>query len=175
MHIYKLGKTDAGYILSMLSIGLIAGSIILSIISNRLLKSRKKVLIISSAITSLITALLAFNTNGFSELSLYILCFFLGMSSGSISVISFTYVKELFPIEIAGTSTGLVNLFPFAGGAILQQVIGSILEYYGKTGNVFNLKGYEQGFLALFICALISLIFSILIKDTFKNHIVHED
>jgi hypothetical protein len=43
---------------------------------------------------------------------------------GGFLVVSFAQIKELFPIAIAGTSTAALNIFPFSGGAILQQVSG---------------------------------------------------
>ena len=37
------------------------------------------------------------------------------------------FIKELFPIAMAGTSTAALNLFPFAGGAILTTIAGFIV------------------------------------------------
>ena len=53
---------------------------------------------------------------------LYLICLGLGMFASAIVVIGFTTAKELFPVQIAGTATGLVNLFPFAGGARLLAI-----------------------------------------------------
>jgi len=81
-------------------------------------------------------------------------------------VIGFTANKELFPVQMAGTATGIVNLFPFAGGAIFQPVLGVALENYGKVDGKFTLAGYEKAFLILFACALVALIASFYIKET---------
>lgn len=169
MDVYGLTKTEAGSILSLLAIGMIIGSPVLSIVSNRLLKSRKKVIVISSVLTCFLSGLLAFHTTGLSIATLYIICFFLGTFSSAVVVIGFTTNKELFPVAIAGTSTGLINLFPFAGGAVFQQVLGAILESQGKVNNAFTIEGYKLSFLALFICAIIALFFSLFIKETYRR------
>jgi sugar phosphate permease len=69
-------------------------------------------------------------------------------------------------VQIAGTSTGLVNIFPFAGGALFQPFLGYLLERPGKTGDAFTLMGYKHAFLALFICALIAFAACLFLKET---------
>jgi sugar phosphate permease len=165
--VYKVNKTEAGAILSMLSLGMIAGSPLLSLLSNRM-ASRKRVILVGACINCIITALLAFKTTGLSIQALYILCFCMGVFTSAIVVIGFTSSKELFPIAIAGTSTGLINLFPFAGGAVFQQIIGHVLQSHGRVNNAFTVQGYESAFLALFVCSIIALFFSLRIKETFR-------
>mgnify|MGYP001816228865 FL=1 len=83
-------------------------------------------------------------------------------------VIGFTTNKELFPVQMAGTATGLVNFFPFAGGAVFQPVLGYVLEQHGKVGNAFTIAGYRQAFLVLFLCSVIALCASFFIKETLE-------
>jgi sugar phosphate permease len=72
-------------------------------------------------------------------------------------------------VQIAGTSTGLVNLFPFLGGAIFQPVLGLILESYGETAGSFTVEGYEAAFFILFCCSCIALVSSLFITETVKR------
>ena len=58
---------------------------------------------------------------------------------------------------MAGTATGIVNLFPFAGGAVFQPVLGYVLEHYGRVNGNFTLAGYHTAFLVLFGSGLIGL------------------
>jgi sugar phosphate permease len=81
-------------------------------------------------------------------------------------VIGFTTTKELFPVQIAGTSTGLVNLFPFAGGALFQPLLGYVLERAGRVGMAFAVSGYKQAFLILFVCGRISFLACLFLKET---------
>jgi len=167
MHVYGLSKAKAGHILSMLAIGMVVGSPFLSFLSDRVFRGRKLVLVLSSFIVLCLTAILAFATDRLSVATLYLLCFGFGIFSSAIVVIGFTTTKELFPVQIAGTSTGLVNIFPFAGGALFQPFLGYLLERPGKAGDAFSLIGYKQAFLALFICGLIAFLACLFLKETF--------
>ena len=166
MQVHGLTKGEAGKILSMLAIGMIVGSPLVSYLSNRVFRGRKPVLVLSSTVLVLLTGLLAFCTGRLSIPALYAICLGLGMFSSAIVVIGFTTTKELFPIQIAGTSTGLVNLFPFAGGAVAQPVLGYVLERAGRKGDAFSLAGYEQAFLLLFFCGVIAFLASLCLKET---------
>ena len=82
----------------------------------------------------------------------------------------FTATKELFPVEIAGTSVGTVNLFPFLGGAVFMPLLGRVLDYYPTvSANGFSLEGYRKVLLILLMAALISLLCTFLMKETYKK------
>jgi sugar phosphate permease len=166
VQIYGLEKGQAAQILSMLAIGMIVGSPLLSYVSNTILHARKPVIVISSAVVLALTAALAFYTPHIPVLGHYAICFGLGVFSSAVVVIGFTANKELFPVQMAGTATGLVNLFPFAGGSVFQPVLGVALESYGKIDGKFTLAGYEKAFLILFLCAVVALIASFYVKET---------
>ncbi len=154
--IYGMGKVESGKILSMLAVGMVVGSPLLSFLSDMVFRSRKKILLLSGIVLMLLTGILAFFTNQIPTFGLYLIYFFLGLFSSAVVVIAFTMNKELFPLRIAGTATGLINLFPFAGGAVFQPLLGHILEKHGKIDGVFTLAGYQSAFLVLFVAALIA-------------------
>jgi len=116
-----------------------------------------------------ITATLSFAADRIPVFGLYLICLGLGMFSSAIVVIAFTTTKELFPVQIAGTATGLVNLFPFAGGAIFQPFAGYLLERSGSVNGAFTLAGYQQMFNYLLISAAIAMIACCFIKETFPD------
>lgn len=169
MQVYAYSKQQAGQILSMLAIGMIVGSPLLGYISNNLFKARKPVMVLSSGIMLLIAAALAFYTERMPLTLSYLLCLAMGVFGSAVVVVAFTTTKELFPVQMAGTATGLVNLFPFAGGAIFQPVLGLVLERYGRTGGAFTLAGYRQAFFILFLCAVAALLASLLMKETLNQ------
>ena len=150
----------------MLAIGMIVGSPLQSYVSNNVFRARKPVLVISSAVVLVLTAALVFFTQQIPLSGLYALCFGLGVFSSAIVVIGFTANKELFPVQMSGTATGIVNLFPFAGGAIFQPVLGVVLEHYGKVDGNFTLAGYQKAFLILFACAVVALVASFFVRET---------
>ena len=169
MQVYGLSKGETGRILSMIAVGMVVGSPLLSFLSNRVFRGRKPVIMISSMILLGITALLAFYTQSMSVPALYLLCLGLGIFSSAIVVIGFTSAKELFPVYMAGTSTGLVNLFPFAGGAVFQPLLGYLLELHVQTDGTFSVEGYRLAFLVLFACSIISVGSTFFLRETLSR------
>ncbi|MFC1798519.1 MFS transporter [Thermodesulfobacteriota bacterium] len=171
-HVYGYSEGQDGHILSMLAVGMIVGSPLLSYLSNNVVKARKPLLVFSSAVMVIITAVLTFLTDQCSIFGLYLVCLGTGVFGSAVVVIGFTSTKELFPVQMAGTATGLINLFPFAGGAVFPPILGYILERHGRVGDAFIASGYRQAFMVLFVCAVIALISSLFVKETLAKESV---
>jgi len=168
-HVYNLDRAGAGQVLSMLAVGLIAGGPTQTWLSNRVCKGRKPVLIISSLVTSGLTGLLVFATADMSLNVLSLICFLMGMFTSASVVIGFSATKELFPVQIAGTAIGLINLFPFAGGAVFQPVLGWILQRHEVSENVYSVAGYQSAFVVLLCCGLTALCCAGIMRETMKD------
>jgi len=169
IQVYGLTKAEAGQILSMIAIGMILGSPLLSYLSNEVFRGRKPVLIMGSVVVVILSGLLTFMTDRIPLFGLYILCLGLGVFASAIVVIGFTTAKELFPVQMTGTAVGLANLFPFLGGAIFQPILGYILESHGRVGDAFTISGYQKGFLILLLCATVAFISTLFLKETLKE------
>jgi len=165
MQVYGLSKTEAGGVLNMVAVGLIVGSPVLSVLSDKVLVSRKKVMIISSLAVALVMLALTVFTDRIPLAFLYGVFFALGMFAAAIVVIAFTATKELFPLEIAGTSVGAVNLFPFAGGAVFQPLLGYILEITGGAG-AYSVAAYRSAFLFCLAASIIAFVSVLFMKET---------
>ena len=168
MHVYGMDRAQAGHILSMMALGLVVGGPLLSWISDRVLGRRKPVLVATAIAMVGMTALLAF-CGGLPVWGLYLFFFMITVCGNAIGAIAFTMNKELFPITIAGTATGLVNLFPFIGGAVFQPFLGYLLERHNKVGDIFPLAAYHSAFFSLFICALIALAAALCSRETLNQ------
>ena len=166
IQVHGLPKEQAAHVLSMLAVGMIIGSPLLSSLSTSVFKARKPVIVMSSTVTLAITLILYYFTDSIPIIGLYLVCLGLGIFSSAIVVIGFTTNKELFPVEMAGTATGLVNLFPFAGGAVFQPILGHVLEAHGRSGGAFTLAGYQHAFQILLGCAAVALVASLFLKET---------
>jgi MFS family permease len=153
----------------MLAVGMIFGSPLQSYLSNKVLNGRAPVIVISSVVVLGLTAALAFRTASIPVFALYLLCLLLGVFGSAVVVIGFTAAKELFPVRMAGTATGLINLFPFAGGAVFQPILGWVLERQGRVGDSFTLAGYQQAMQVLFVCAVIAAASGLFMKETLKK------
>jgi len=169
IHVYGMSKDEAGRILSMMAAGLVVGGPLLSWLSDRLFRGRKPVLVLTSSGMVIMTGLLVVFTTSIPVWGLYLFFFMLTVCGNATGVIGFTMNKELFPVAIAGTASGLVNLFPFIGGAVFQPFLGYILEKSAADGGVYTPDAYQSAFIALFICAWIALAAALCSRETLKK------
>lgn len=144
------------------------GSPLQTWLSSHLFKARKPALILSSVVSLGIASLLVMRTADLSLPSLVALCLLMGAFTSASVVIGFSATKELFPKQITGTAIGLINLFPFAGGAIFQPLLGMILQHHTTLDGSYAVKGYQQAFSVLLGCTLIALLASLLSKETLR-------
>jgi sugar phosphate permease len=170
MHVYGMSRSEAGHILDMIAVGIIVGSPLVSFLSDRVFHSRKKVLMLASAMLFLELVWLNIFPQNLPRLWLYAAFLIFSTCSSAIVVIGFTATKELFPVEIAGTSVGTVNLFPFLGGAIFQPIVGRLLEAYPKAATgAYSLDGYRAMLLLLLGMSIVVVASTFFMKETFPG------
>ncbi len=166
MQVYGLSKTEAGGILSMFAVSLIVGSTILSFVANRL--GRKPALLGCSVLLVAVCIFFSLWPDGLSLPLLYLFFFLITLPGASGSVAA-AASKELFPLSIAGTALGLLNLFPFFGGALFQVAIGGIISLAKRSENYTAIDGYQLMFYFALTSALLSLVAAFLLTETLKK------
>jgi sugar phosphate permease len=165
MDIFKFSKPESGNILSMIAFGFIAGGPILGRISDKVLKSRKRLIFISLVIFTLNIFLLIAFKNHLSKNLLYILFFTFGFF-GSSGIIAYAHLKELFPLSISGTAMTSLNFFAIIGAAILQHGMGAIIEHFGKLPDgTYPFIAYKYAFMFAIVGMCISLFFYLFSKE----------
>lgn len=156
-NIYGFTKANAGLMVTMVGIGMVCGCPLAGILSDRVLHSRKKVIIVGTLVYTAIWAVIwltagnaSMNSFAIQAVINYLFGFF-----GGFFVVSYAQVKELYPIAMAGTSTAALNLFPFLGGAIFITIAGLIVT--NKT-----LVQFQDLWMIAFILMVIGSICAIL-------------
>ncbi len=167
--VYNLNITQTGNILMMIAVGMIVGSPLLGYLSEKVFRGRKPVLLMSSSVIIGIWVLLVFCTDGLSIPGLYVLFILFGIFASGIKAIGFTVAKELFPVQIAGTSTGIANIFPFAGAALFQPLIGLVLDHSGRL-TTYPAQAYRLAFMGFLAAAILALISALFLRETFSYH-----
>ncbi len=167
--VYNLSKTQTGNILAMIAVGMIGGSPLLGYLSEKVFRARKPVLLISSSVIAGIWVLLILWIDQLSIASLYGLFVLLGIFASGIVSVGFAAAKELFPLQIAGTSTGITNLFPFAGGALFQPLVGSVLDYSARLGIMNPTEAYRISFLGFLAAAILALVSVLFLRETLSR------
>ncbi|MFA6952807.1 MAG: MFS transporter [Candidatus Methanomethylophilaceae archaeon] len=145
--------TTASLMITMVGVGMVFGCPLAGILSDKVFHSRKKVVIIGTLIYTIIWAVI-WLTSGMDAMyntSIQAAINFAFGFFGGFFVVSYAQIKELYPIAMAGTSTAALNLFPFAGGAILITIAGFIVT--SKT-----LAQYQTLWLMAFIMMVIATI-----------------
>ncbi|MCX8117901.1 MAG: MFS transporter [Desulfobacterota bacterium] len=141
---------EAGNLIILLAIGIIAGSPIGGRLSDRYLRSRKGV-----ALTGLsLYCLSLLPLSGFWKIDHPILfgliLFSIGFFHG-FGMLIYAHAKDLFPITISGTVMTYINFFTMAGAALFMPFLGRVIEAFPKTGDSYPAEAYH---LAFFICFL---------------------
>lgn len=128
-NIYGFTTGEAGLMVTMVGVGMVFGCPLAGVISDRVLHSRKKVIIIGTLAYTIIWAViwLTAGNESMNSTAIQAAINFLFGFFGGFFVVAYAQIKELYPIAMTGTSTAALNLFPFAGGAILITIAGFIV------------------------------------------------
>lgn len=166
MDIQGCTKACAANILSMIPFAIIVGSPLLGYLSDRVFRSRKKILVGSAAALSLCWLIMLWCMEFLPVSILYVIFFVMGMACGAPASVGFSLVKELFPGNLAGTCIGIVNLAGFLGGAISQPFIGYLLDASGQVNGAYSMSSYRNVFQILFIFSIVVLASALFVKET---------
>lgn len=170
MDVYRLSKPAVGNILSMFPLAMVFAGPFLGYVSDKILVSRKRVIVVSSAVYIMCWLIMLFRHDSLPLYWLYLIFFFLGAMGTGVLPIGYATTKELFTGDVAGISIGAVNLFPFLGGVVAQPLIGFILDKAGKVGTHYPSSGYYSVILMYVFISILSLIIVFFTKETLRKH-----
>ncbi len=162
---HGLSQAQAGQVLSMTAPAVIVFGPILGHLSQKVLRSRRRALIPASAALVGVMSGLAFLPAPAPPWMLYGLTFCLAVVASAVVVVPLTLVCELFPAGMAATATGLANLFPFLGGALLQFAVGVSLES-SAHGRSLTSADFSAAFTILVAAAAAALVASLFLPET---------
>jgi len=154
--------TYAG-ILSFIAIGMIFGCPIAGYLSDKVLKSRKKVLIAGTAVYIVLWGVIWSQAGNITSTTIYTLIHFLFGFFGGFFIVSYAQIKEWFPASIVGTATGAYNIFPFLGGAIFMTLTGKMMEV--SDGAVASVAQYKSVWLLMFVCMVFAFLCLLVSKE----------
>ena len=127
-----LGLPDltAGNLLLMLNLGSIAGAPAGGFLSDSVFNSRKKTIIVSLGLMSLIVLTLSYWPGARWLPGLGLLFFGLGFFS-AFSQVMYAHIKDLMPKDMSGSAMTGINFFAFLGAGLFLQGMGGVV---GKGG-----------------------------------------
>ena len=153
----------AGNLIFLLNIGMIIGGPVWGGVSDRILKTRKWVVIVSLFTLSFSILAIAVLPPG-SALAIFAFLFFcFGFSAGTGNIL-FAHIKELMPIGLAGVAMTGINFFTMMGAAVFIHGLGSLMQrLYPATS--LGVQAFKTAFLLCSACLIIAALLYMFTKD----------
>ena len=158
MNVYHLTKAQAANILMLIPIGMIFGCPIAGVVADKLIKSKKKVVMIGVILNIATWIPLVFMIDSMSLGFIRVLMFIYGFFGGFF-VIMYANLKENIDLRMAGTAVGFLNVFVFGGGAIYQQVMAGIIAKAPVVDKIIATSGFKSAFVLCLVTLIVALVF----------------
>ncbi len=167
--VYHFSNAKAAGVVSCIYLGWAIGGFMVGWISNKLHQRRLPISIGSIVAASLLSVV--FFTSGLSALQVSLVFLVFGIFS-SAQVLVFAIGREISSSESAGTAIALTNMFIMIGGAVLQPVIGIVLDFLwdGTIVNglhVYSADNFRIALAVLPVGLMLSVILSFFLKESF--------
>lgn len=166
---HGFNRATAGQCASLIYIGFMLGGAFWGFLSDYF--RRRNAPMILANICLLAVTLVVIYAQGLPLLAMQSLLFSLGFF-GSAFILAFAVIAEISPTHLAATASGFANALNTLWGALAQPLIGKVLDMTVKAPiimggeQVFSLAEYQQAFIALPVCLVISFVFLLFLKET---------
>lgn len=174
MQVYGLPRSQASVYTLLLAVGVMLTGPLTGLVSDGL--RRRRVPLIGFSILSLISWLTLILWPGRVPLTLLKGIFFLmGIGFGNYLLVM-CIAKEVSPHAIAGVATGTINAGSFLGAAVLQPLVGLVLDltWDGRTAagvRLYSLASYRWGFLLCFFFFALAFLAALRLPETEARNI----
>ena len=164
MDVYGQSQQQAANALTLWAVGLIVGCTLWGYVADRIVGSRKRVVLVGAVVYALLWALLALRPAGLPVGLLWVAMFWGGFFA-STWIPSYAQLKDTVPPQVVATAMGILNLFFWLGGAVYQQVSGLILAEFPKRDGHTPVAGYQALFWLCLVSVGLSVVLVALSKD----------
>lgn len=157
-HVY--GFALAAWFVTMIGIGKIASTVAIGrLVSSGVIRSKKKVMCVGTFAYMITWAVIWLSAGELdSEWFWFAICTLFGFFGGFMTL-SFSQVKEWFPVSLAGTAVSSMNVMLFLGASVLTTVAGIVL------GGVYTLDNYVVLWGVMFAASLIAFLLVLLSRE----------
>lgn len=174
--VYHFSNAKAAGVVSFIYLGWAIGGFMVGWISNKL-RSRRLPITVGSLVSASLLSLV-FMTPGWSGVTVSLIFLVFGIFS-SAQVLTFTIGREISSSKSAGTAIALTNMFIMIGGAVLQPMVGIVLDWMWDGTivdglHVYSTANFQVALSVLPAGLLLSVILSFFLKESFCR-ITHGD
>lgn len=165
MRLYDLDRIAAAGSNSLMLVGWAVGAPVGGWISDRL--GRRRLPMTGAAVLSCLGWIVLLYTPGLTLAVDQILLFLIGTVSGAM-VVCIAAARERASAAISGATTGFINMAMVGAGALLQPIIGLILDF-GWDGTmmdgarVYSLAAFNAALVTLPVCSALAVVASLLV------------
>lgn len=168
MEVRDFSRPAAAASTSMLLFGWGVGAPLIGWISDHL--DKRKAPFVVSAVAAFISIFLLLNV---SELSIWMidsLLFINGACSAGV-VVAFAMVRENSEVHMAGSAMAILNIGVISSGAVLQPLIGWLLDLswdgrFEAGRRQYSTAAYDNALWVLPVCAGIAVLLALLVRET---------
>ncbi|MDB6096610.1 MAG: transporter [Francisellaceae bacterium] len=165
-----IDKAVAANICSIGLLGFALGGPFWGMISDKI-KSRKRPLMIGPLLSALFMVVLIFMP-GHSMIVITIMLFACTFFASS-EVLVFAISNDLSANNVSATAASFTNMLVMLGGALLQPLVGQILDYLNTQGKNYSLlpmaEDYSYALVILPILLIIASFLSFTLKETYEE------
>lgn len=171
---FEVSHADAALSSGMIWFGIALSAPLIGYFSDKV--GRRKPFIAWPAFIGLVGSILLFYVPGMSFKATYVLFFIIGIASGA-NILSFALSRENNKPSVVSTGIGLNNMGVVVGGAILQPIVGKIIQSFwdGTTSlsgtPVYNVADFTWGMSVVPLCFFVGLIAALCVKETYCRSI----
>jgi sugar phosphate permease len=140
---YGYSLVEVGNALWWLSMGGVLGAPLWGYLSDRLFKSRKTVLMLSTCIATTLWLLPAFIPQEIPRWAVPALLFAITINWSAL-ILTHALIRETYSAKILGIAVGIMNFLTFFCGAIFTQIMGNIVELFDKVDGDYPLIAYQS-------------------------------
>jgi sugar phosphate permease len=145
MDAYGQTQQQAANALTLWAIGLIVGCTLWGYLADRVVGSRKRVVLAGAVVYALLWVLLAIWPVGLPDGVLWVAMFWGGFFA-STWIPAYAQLKDSVPPQVVATAMGVLNLFFWLGGAVYQQVSGLIVSAFPQSTGHTPVVAYQAVF-----------------------------
>ena len=150
-HVYSFAL--AAWFVTMIGVGKILSTVMIGkMASAGIIRSKKKVMMLGTFAYSMVWLVIWLGAGKFDNPWFWFtICALFGFFGGFMTL-SFSQVKEWFPISIAGTAMSMMNVCLFLGSAIFTTVAGIVLN------KVYILDNYQTLWMLMFAITFVAFL-----------------
>jgi sugar phosphate permease len=163
MEVMQYSTVKTGNLILLMNVGFIAGAPFWGALSDRVLKTRKWIVIFGTAVFASITVSFAVVPPDVNLLVMVSVFFAYGFMA-STGQLMYPHIKALMPLEMAGAAMTGINFFTMLGPAIFLQGLGILMQALFPL-NPRSPAAFDTAFLLCTGCLVVVAFFYLFTKE----------